>query len=329
MSDQSLQQLQRVPTEERQIEYTPFGAEQKLKLSIKMVQQFIAQPTKSKLTCSDRDAMRFLMLCQARGLNPWEGDCFMIGYDTEDGPVFSLITAHQAFLKRAELNPDFDGMESGVVVRTEAGNLEDHSGDFVDDTEKLLGGWAKVHFKNRQFPIYRKLHIGCFMPERPSPLWKKNAAGMICKTAEADALRSAFPTKCGGMYLQQEIETTAGLGTPQLPKPAEAFAITNGNGAHSTPDGATATQTTENHAETPPARQTTPEASPQEKLRVFVEQEGFDFATLTTYCEGVEFKPKGSTWNGFEDVPEALAKRLMRATDGLKRNLANVKGVAQ
>merc|ERR1711991_914366 len=60
--------------------------------------------------------MDFLMLCRARKLNPFEGDAYLVGYDSKDGAKFSLITSHQALLKRAELCQQFDGMESGLIL---------------------------------------------------------------------------------------------------------------------------------------------------------------------------------------------------------------------
>ena len=92
-------------------EYTivPFQSNKPFRLSIAVVKAAIAVPTKSGRQCTDRDAYRFIMMCQARGLNPWEGDAFLIGYDkrTENGIVaeFSLITAVQALQKRAEVHP--------------------------------------------------------------------------------------------------------------------------------------------------------------------------------------------------------------------------------
>jgi phage recombination protein Bet len=339
MNGQQNQQLTKIPSEERELEFLPFGGDTKIRLSIAMIQKYIAKKTRAGHTCSVGDAMNFMMMCHARALSPWEGDAFLIGYDSQDGPVFSIVTAHQAFLKRAEVNPEYDGMQSGVVVRTADGKLEEHEGDFVDEGETLLGGWAKVHFRNRKYPIYRKLHINNFIPERPSPLWRKNAAGMICKTAEADALRSAFPTKCGGMYLQQEIDTTASLGTPQLParvpESATVAALTAGNGSHQPMPtfNAEPEKVPVESAQpelVPQPRQTTPEASPQEKLRVLVEQEGFEWEVFSLWAQGKGHIPEGSKWVSFAELPDDVAKRILRINrEILRTGLAGAKGVVQ
>lgn len=189
---------------ERETEYIPFLAKESIKLTPGMVIKFLCKPTKSGKLCTSDHAVRFIMLCKARGLNPWEGDAFIVGYDITNGPSeFNLVTAHQAFLKRAEVHPEYDGMESGVTVRDGEKELHDIPGDYVDDGLEVVGGWAKVHFKNRRVPMYKRLRLSTFHTGRSR--WQKDAAGMIVKCAEADALRSSFPNSLGGMYLDDEM----------------------------------------------------------------------------------------------------------------------------
>src|SRR5438045_9534432 len=65
--------------EEKVMVYAPFGAPEKdtIKLTPKIVMDLIAVPTRSGKTCSERDAIRFMMMCKARRLNPFEGDAFL------------------------------------------------------------------------------------------------------------------------------------------------------------------------------------------------------------------------------------------------------------
>jgi len=145
-----------------------------------------------------------MMMCRARRLNPFEGDAFLIGYDGREGPQFSLITAHQAFLKRAEVNEHYDGMQSGLIVKNQDGAVVEIEGDFYDETQTVLGGWAKVHLKNRTHPVYRRIRLKRF--QKNFGVWLDDSAGMIVKCAEADGMRSAFPTVLGGLYLREEVE---------------------------------------------------------------------------------------------------------------------------
>lgn len=212
------------------MEYVPFGGQDKVKLTVPIVQNYIAVKTKSGRTCSETDAVKFMALCQARRLNPFEGDCFLIGYDGKDGPSFSLITAHQAFLKRAEVHPEYDGMKSGVVVQPGytcgacageryvthdqktslcpicegTGLIDEIEGDIVPEEQTLIGGWSKVFFKTRKIPCHKRVLLKRF--QKPWGIWQEDPAGMICKVGEADSLRSAFPTMLGGLYLREEVE---------------------------------------------------------------------------------------------------------------------------
>jgi len=187
----------------KEMEFVPFGQADSIKLSVEIVKNLIAVPTRSGKTCSDRDAIKFMMLCKAQRLNPFAGDAFLIGYDGQDGATFSLITAHVAFLKRAETHPEFDGMKSGIIVVDEEDALSDIEGDFHLPKHKVVGGWATVYFKNRKYPITRRVKLSRF--QKGFGVWKDDPAGMICKVAEADALRSSFPTLIGGLYMKDEI----------------------------------------------------------------------------------------------------------------------------
>ena len=158
------------------MEFVPFGAKDAIKLSVSIVKTLIAQPTKSGHYPTDNDCMKFLMMCQAKRLNPFEQDCWLLGYDTQEGPKFSQITAHQAFLKRAELNKEYDGMESGVVVQR-GNEIMDVEGDFTLETDKLVGGWARVHFKTRSRPMFKRIKLTTYTTGKSQ--WLKNPAGMI------------------------------------------------------------------------------------------------------------------------------------------------------
>src|SRR5712692_6668441 len=78
---------------DREVQYVPFMAKDPIKLSARLVLRYLCTPTRSGKLCDEQQAVKFVMLCKARGLNPWEGDAFLIGYDGKDGPQFSLITA--------------------------------------------------------------------------------------------------------------------------------------------------------------------------------------------------------------------------------------------
>jgi len=185
------------------VSYVPLGSKQHVNLSIKVVRQYLCTPTANGVAPSDADVVKFIKLCQARELDPWVGDAFLVGYDSKNGPVFNLITAQQALLKRAEINADYDGMESGVILLID-GKTEYREGDFYCEGEKLLGGWARVHRKNVSRPSFDALKLSTY--DSGYSRWKADPAGMIVKCAESSALRKAFPTQLGGLYTREEMD---------------------------------------------------------------------------------------------------------------------------
>ena len=185
------------------ISYIPLGESESISLTLSRVKQFLCVPTRSGKLPSDEQVIKYMMLCKAQSLNPWVNDAYLVGYDGKDGPQFSLITAHQAFLKRAEASHEFDGLESGVVV-IQDGNVTERQGDMVLPGETLVGGWARVHRRDRSVPAYDSLALKTYDTGRSR--WAADPAGMIVKCSEASALRKAFPSTLAAMYCKEEMD---------------------------------------------------------------------------------------------------------------------------
>ncbi len=190
--------------------FEPYGSNDEIKLSVPLIRRYIAVPAKDKesgqeIQPSDEECVKFLMLCKARRLNPFEGDAFMIPF--WDGRLrrhgWSLITAHSAFLKRAELHPKYDGMDSGVIVQDKDGEVIYRPGDFRLNSDTLLGGWATVFHKDKAHPKVSRVKLTTYIKD--FGVWLKDPEGMICKVAEAQGLRDSFPTMIGGMFLREEM----------------------------------------------------------------------------------------------------------------------------
>jgi phage recombination protein Bet len=192
----------------KKTEYIPLGEERAIQISVPMVQAYVANKTKKGVAPSVQECLRFIMLCRQRRLNPFVGDCFLVGYDNDDGSAsFSMIVAVQALLKRAEIHPQYEGMESGIVVMLPNKDVIERQGDMAFPGDTIVGGWARVHRKDRKFPSYQRIALATY--HKKNKFWNADPGGMICKTAEAHAQRQAFPSDVGGLYLDAEIDAYA------------------------------------------------------------------------------------------------------------------------
>lgn len=301
--------------DEKPMEFIPYGCQDKIKLTVEIVKNLIAVPSKSGRLPGARDCIRFMMLAQAKKLNPFEGDAFLLGYDKNDGTTeFSLITAHQAYLKRAELHPEFDGMRSGVIVVDGNEVVSDLEGDFHLDSQTVIGGWATVFFKTRKTPCTRRVRLKRF--QKPWGVWQNDPAGMICKCAEADALRSSFPTMLGGLYLREEIELPMTVVTAHEINPARLVEVRSADLKPEQPAQETTVVTDEKKPVEP-----NPDTYALGRLVI---DNGFTFdefkrwGTETGQLEAPDIAD-------FSEVPNKVATRLLRAKVGLLKGLAAVK----
>jgi phage recombination protein Bet len=192
------------------VEFVPFGATDKIKLTAAMVNNFIAVPTKSGKLPSERDCIKFLMLCRGKRANPFEGDCYLIGYDSDGGASFSIVCGIELFLKRAEQSEDYDGNENGIIIQSNEETLEERKGTILLKNESLLGGWARVYRKNHTIPTYKTVNFSVYNTNRSR--WAKDPAGQIAKVALSQALREAYTTAIGGLYTQEEMQKVTEFG---------------------------------------------------------------------------------------------------------------------
>lgn len=257
-------------------QFVPLGESDPITLTVSRVKQFLCTPTKSGKYPDNEQVVKYIMLCKAQGLNPWVNDAFLVGYDSQDGPTFSLITAHQAFLKRAEASKEYDGMESGVIVQREDSDPVYRPGDLVLRNETLIGGWAKVHRKDRKIPSDEALNLATFNTNRSR--WKADPAGMIVKCAEASALRKAFPSNLAGLYCREEMDrvitTTATLVAEVAPGKTRSEALADQLQSRIAPPNSDSQEEPPNNGEEsqvePEAKTETPEQSELQRLITLV-----------------------------------------------------------
>ena len=113
-----------------------------------------------------------------------------------------MIVSKEALMKRAEACENYEGIQAGIIVRHQDGSIEDVEGNFYDEGDTLVGGWAKVYRSDRKFPVLSRVRLQEYDKGRST--WKSMACTMISKVAKVQALREAFPAQLGAMYTREE-----------------------------------------------------------------------------------------------------------------------------
>lgn len=178
-----------------------------VKLSPAMVRRYLVSGGGN---VTDEEVTMFLTLCKYQHLNPFIRDAYLIKYG--DIQPATMVVGKDVFVKRAKRQPDFDGLQAGIIIREkESGEVIEREGTFYDkQTEVLVGGWAKCFIKNYTVPFYCSValdeYIGRKKNGEVNGQWAGKPATMIRKVALAQVLRDAFPEQnAGGMYVQEEI----------------------------------------------------------------------------------------------------------------------------
>ena len=178
---------------------------QEIKLTPSIVQEYIVGTT-AQITMPEFKL--FTELCKVRKLNPFLREAYLIKY--KEGQPASLVVGKDAILKRAVLNPNYDGMECGIIVQKEDGSIEERQGTFKLGTEQLVGGWARVFRKDWTHPTYSSVSFNEVAQRKNdgslNSNWSTKGATMVEKVAKVRALRETFVEDLAGMYEAEEIQ---------------------------------------------------------------------------------------------------------------------------
>ena len=83
-------------------------------ITAKLLNDYFATLT-DKLTDVQRN--QFAAVAQAFGLNPFKREIYATTYRNKDGQtVMSIVTGYEVYLKRAEMNPNYNGFETNFQV---------------------------------------------------------------------------------------------------------------------------------------------------------------------------------------------------------------------
>lgn len=141
----------------------------------------------------DNQRMQFCAVAQAFNLNPFKREIYATTYrDKNTGKTnMSIVVGYEVYLKRAEMNPNFDGFET----------------EFRKDNERGICCTCTVYRKDRQHPTKSTVYMNEYSTGRS--LWQSKPMVMLEKVAICTAFRRSFPTDFGGIpYAPEELSQT-------------------------------------------------------------------------------------------------------------------------
>ncbi len=196
MSNELMEQMN------KKIEITASG--KTVTLSPNDVKKYLVSGNPENVTM--QEIVMFMNLCKFNGLNPWLKEAYCIKYGNSPA---TMVVGKEAYLKRAEADPAFDGMEAGIIVLSRDGAIENRIGTFHTKEEPIYGGWARIWRKDRSHPVTIEVsfdeYAGRTKDGRLNSQWSTKPATMIRKVALVQALREAFPGNIEGLYEAEEM----------------------------------------------------------------------------------------------------------------------------
>lgn len=199
------------------VEFSANG--EKVKLSPGIVKKYLVNGNGD---VSDDEIVYFINLCKSQGLNPFIKDCYLIKYGISPA---QMVVSKDVFLKRAERNSEFDGLDAGIIViNNESGELTYRKGAFyLKDREEVVGGWADVFRKNISHPTHIEVsveeYVGKTKDGKLNSQWSTKMATMIRKVAITQALRETFPNDFQKMYAAEEMNVDVKLDEAPIQQP--------------------------------------------------------------------------------------------------------------
>lgn len=136
---------------------------------------------------SKQETAQFVEIAKAYQLNPFKREIYCLPYGHGESRRLSIIVGYEVYLKRADMNPFYDGYETSF-------GMENGS----------LTCTCKVYRKDRKVPTSQTVSMKEYSTGKS--LWVTKPRTMLEKVAIATAFRRAFPSDMGGMpYTKEEI----------------------------------------------------------------------------------------------------------------------------
>lgn len=147
--------------------------------------------------CKDLTPMEFnyfYSVCKTYQLNPFLKDIYAIKFGNQPA---TFIIDYKVMQQAADNNPQYDGLEVGVIYLDKNGQPQERKGAYILPGETLIGGWCDVFRKdrahaNRTYALYNE-NVKTTKNGEVNSNWASKPVFMCVKVAKAQALREAFP----------------------------------------------------------------------------------------------------------------------------------------
>lgn len=170
---------------------------EEVKLTGNMVKDYLVR---GGAEVSEQEVVMFLNLCKFQKLNPFLNEAYLVKFK---GSPAQIITSKEAFMKRAETHPKYEGFQAGIIVERK-GEMVEIEGAIKLKEDVLVGGWCKIYREDRKHPITAKISLEEF--SKGQATWKQMPLTMIRKSAIVNGLREAFPETLGAMYTEDDAD---------------------------------------------------------------------------------------------------------------------------
>lgn len=149
---------------------------------------------------SDTELQMFLHIAKTYGLDPFLKEIYY------SGQMKTIITSRDGYLKIAQRDPGFDGIQSMAVCENDdfefdVGNVKINHVFGKGRRGKVIGAWAVCYHKKRR-PVVAYADYEEY--NKKNSIWNTYKSAMICKVAEVFALKRQFGIS--GLVTEEEIE---------------------------------------------------------------------------------------------------------------------------
>ena len=162
---------------------------------------------------TEQQTKQFLAVAGTFGLNPWKREVYAVTFKNKDGGTeMSIVTGYETYIKRAEMNPNYDGYEITWKGGFKPGKIVKHSKSGEWEIPAILPDGevsctCTVYRKDRNHPIAEEVFFDEY--NQNNSMWQSKPRTMLKKVAIVSAFRKAFPIDFGGMpYTSDELPDT-------------------------------------------------------------------------------------------------------------------------